>query len=144
MKRTYLIENDGIFCRKCGKHSYNVYDAANLYCGHCRTFHNESDILYEDLFGNGFIYDKRNLNEDCLTLHNNLESGVWTVLRITMGDNEAEMTKMLAFGMIDTSIIIHKIGVVNGFAFISQNKMTDSQIENFKNRFGRTLVFGKF
>ncbi len=35
----------GIKCLACGRISYNPYDIAERYCGHCHTFHDDNDGL---------------------------------------------------------------------------------------------------
>jgi hypothetical protein len=44
--RTYTIApgDRSITCHRCGRTSYNLEDVANLYCGACHRFHDDSEL----------------------------------------------------------------------------------------------------
>lgn len=49
MSRTYSLVYGAnvpvaIRCTQCGMTSYNKYDVLNLYCGHCKQFHNDREL----------------------------------------------------------------------------------------------------
>lgn len=42
MKPSYRIIGNAIVCLICGRTSHNLNDVANLYCGACHWFHNDT------------------------------------------------------------------------------------------------------
>jgi hypothetical protein len=96
------------------------------------------------LFGNGFIYDERNLSEDSLTMHENLVSGKWRILLIALTSDEQSIQKINFFGLKQPTILAHEIGGQEAVAFISQEQRSDSEIEKFTDWFNRTLILGQF
>jgi hypothetical protein len=145
---TYEILGNAIKCRKCSRISHNPNDIKNLYCGHCHYYHESklsaTEVLYSDVFGNGFIYDidGNNLSPDALEFHKKVSAGKWIVLRIVLHSDTQTFNKMHIWAQLfDDTVAYHDIGT-GASAFFTQKAYPDTLMRQFKGFLSdKVLVF---